>query len=248
MKRTIAFLAVIAMCQTLAFGQKKYEMVVETTDGNSVTFPTEFIKRIYFRESNVSYKECPDDNHPHLIDLGLPSGTLWACCNIGASKPEDYGNYYAWGETQPKEVYNWDTYQYGYYNGNSDYSHLVNIGSDIAGTQYDAATANWGAPWCMPSREQRDELYNCTSVWTTENGVDGLKFTGPNGGTLFLPAAGGRGDDRWDTPGSTGYYWSSTLLESFPNGAWNLHFNSGGVWQNTHYRSHGESVRPVRKN
>ena len=245
MKRTIAFIAVIALCQLLAFGQKKYEMVVETTDGNSVTFPTEFIKRIYFRESNVSYKECPDDNHPHMIDLGLPSGTLWACCNVGASKPEDYGNYYAWGETQPKEVYNWSTYIHC--DGSSSTCH--NIGSDIAGTQYDAATASWGAPWRMPSLEQCNELKNkCTSVWTTENGVNGRKFTGPNGGTIFFPAAGLRLRDELYGTGSDGNFWSSTLDESTPIYAWYLVFASGGVRTSNSKRSDGLSVRPVRKN
>ena len=120
------------------------------------------------------YTSCPDGNHPHIIDLGLPSGTKWACCNVGASKPEDYGSYYAWGETKTKEVYNWDTNQYGYNNDDGDYSHLVNIGSDIAGTEYDAATANWKAPWRMPTIDQcRELLDNCTSEWTTQNDVNG---------------------------------------------------------------------------
>ncbi len=190
---------------------------------------------------------CPDANHPHMIDLGLPSGTKWACCNVGASTPEGYGNYYAWGETQPKSVYNWDTYQYGYYNYDGDYSHLVNIGSDIAGTQYDAATANWGSPWRMPSWTQIKELLNnCTSVWTTQNGVNGRKFTGPNGGTIFLPHAG----YRWN--GGLGYYggnyWSSTLLERGPEVAYYLYFDTGNAeWD--YYggnREYGRSVRPVR--
>lgn len=243
MKRTIAFIAVIALCQTFAFGQKKYEMVVETADGNSVTFPTEFIKRIYFRESNVSYKECPDDNHPHLIDLGLPSGTLWACCNIGASKPEDYGNYYAWGETQPKEVYNPGTYTY------SQNDSWVNIGSDIGGTDYDAATVNWGAPWRMPSDEQCKELLNCcTSVWTQQNGVTGEQFTGPNGGAIFLPAASLVWNDELGSP-EHGSYWSSTFYESQdPYYAGSLQFYSYGMFFQGGNRSGGQPIRPVRKN
>ena len=244
MKRTIAFIAVIALCQVFAVGQKKYEMVVETTDGNSVTFPTEFIKRVYFRESNISYKTCPDNNHPHLIDLGLPSGTLWACCNVGASQPEDYGKYYAWGETQPKEVYSWSTYIHS--DGTESTCH--NIGSDIAGTSYDAATANWGTPWQMPSLEQCNELNNkCTSVWTQQNGVNGQKFTGPNGGTLFLPAAGSRWEGGAFGAGMGGYYWSSALNEFNPSCVWVLNFLSGGVYVTDGYRNYGLSVRPVRK-
>lgn len=244
MKRTIAFIAFIALCQVFAVGQKKYEMVVETTDGNSVTFPTEFIKRVYFRESNISYKTCPDNNHPHLIDLGLPSGTKWACCNVGASQPEDYGKYYAWGETQPKDVYSWSTYIHC--DGTESTCH--NIGSDIAGTSYDAATANWGTPWQMPSKEQLDELYKkCTSVWTSENGVSGRKFTGPNGGSIFLPATGfWDGDLHYD--GSQGNCWSSVPRESNSDDAWSLNITSGGVGMIDSHRYYGLSVRPVRNN
>ena len=190
-------------------------------------------------ENNTS---CPDSNHPHMIDLGLPSGTKWACCNVGASAPEQYGNYYAWGETQPKAVYNWDTYAYG-----SSWDNVVNIGSDIAGTYYDAAMANWGAPWRMPSKAQCDELLtNCTSVWTTQNGVNGRKFTGPNGGTIFLPVAGNRWGSELDDAGSRGYCWSSTLYESDPGYAWYLGFYSGGVYTNGYSRYCGQAVRPVR--
>ena len=191
---------------------------------------------------------CPDSNHPHMIDLGI--GTLWACCNVGASAPEQFGNYYAWGETQPKNVYNWDTYQYWHDNDNDGYpdnNEWINIGSDISGTQYDAARANWGAPWRMPTLEEWKALVNnCTSVWTTVNGVRGRKFTGPNGGTIFLPAAGRRSSSL-DWAGSGGYYSSSTLDESYPKSACSLYFDSGGAyWSRSGYRVYGHSVRPVR--
>ena len=209
---------------------------------------TEFIP-VGEESQQKGYLECPDSHHPHLIDLGLPSGTKWACCNVGASAPEQYGSYFAWGETSPKSIYSWNTYQYGYYNYDGDYSHLVNIGSDIAGTQYDAATVNWGNPWVMPNKDQMYELVNsCTSEWTTENGVNGRKFTGPSGGTIFLPAAGLRWRDDLGYAGSYGYYWSSTLRESYSYGAWYLLFLSGDVHADGHYRDYGPSVRPVRKN
>ena len=241
-------LAIISLVQIGSFGQKKYEMVIEKTDGTETVINVEDIVRTYFREKDGGYTTCPDGNHPHMIDLGLPSGTLWACCNVGASAPEEYGNYYAWGETSPKSVYNWDTYQYGYYGYNEDYSHLVNIGSDIAGTQYDAATANWGAPWRMPSLTQIQELLNnCTSTWTTQNGVNGRKFTGPNGGTIFLPAAGYRWDSDLNNAGSHGYYWSSALYESRPSHAFSLYFYSDHAsWSSYRFRSRGLSVRPAR--
>ena len=201
------------------------------------------VDSIGFVKKEGFYTSCPDHNHPHMIDLGLPSGTLWACCNVGASKPEEYGNYYAWGETQPKSVYNWDTYQF--YNSNTGY--YVNIGSDIAGTSYDAATANWGAPWRMPSEAQRQELVNnTTSTWTTENGVYGRRFTGSNGATVFLPAAGYRWRSVLDGAGSHGDYWSSTLYESFPDNAYDLYFDSGDASWSSDYRDLGLSVRPVR--
>ena len=188
---------------------------------------------------------CPDEHHPHLIDLGLPSGTKWACCNVGASAPEQYGGYFAWGETIPKSYFHWDNYSY-YDSNTGDY---IYIGSDISGTRYDAATANWGSPWVMPSREQMDELLNnCTSEWTTENGVNGRRFTGPNGASIFLPASGYRWYGDLSYAGSYGYCWSSSLGESDTNNAYELYFRSGVVGTGRDDRLSGLSVRPVRKN
>ena len=99
---------------------------------------------------------CPDGNHPHAINLGLPSGTLWACCNVGASMPEEYGGSYAWGETEEKSAYDWSTYIH------YDISNYTcnDIGSDISGTDYDVAHVKWGGSWHMPSLEQIKELLN----------------------------------------------------------------------------------------
>ena len=223
------------------YGYVKYVGVDEPVYGEPHDYPLE----------HKGETSCPDENHPHMIDLGLPSGTQWACCNVGASTPEGYGNYYAWGEIQPKSVYNWNTYAYWHDNDGDGYvesNEIVNIGSDIAGTGYDAATANWGAPWRMPSLAKCQELRdNCTSVWTSQNGVNGQKFTGPNGGTIFLPAAGRRWDSVLYYASSPGSYWSSTLYESDPYNAWYLNFYSVGV--STDYiddRCFGLPVRPVR--
>ena len=101
---------------------------------------------------------CPDGHHPHAIDLGLPSGTKWACCNVGASTPEGYGGYYAWGETSEKSYYYSSTYSY--YNSNTGY---VNIGSDIAGTSYDVAHVHMGGSWRMPTHDQQMELMDYCS-------------------------------------------------------------------------------------
>ena len=193
-------------------------------------------------DEEKAFTSCPDDNHPHMIDLGLPSGTKWACCNVGASAPEGYGDYFAWGETSTKSTYSWETYKWGSSSDNID-----DIGSDIAGTSYDAATANWGAPWRMPNLTQIKELLdNCTSVWTTENGVNGRKFTGANGGTVFLPAAGDRWDSSIGTVNSVGHYWSSTFNEYDSSLANYLIFFPDGASRDSLNRCGGQSVRPVR--
>jgi len=148
------------------------------------------------------------------IDLGLPSGTKWASWNVGALKPEDFGGYYAWGETEEKDTYTWDNYQYGNYNYEDDSSQIVDIGSDIGGTDYDVAHLKWRGEWRLPSIEHINELRNnCTFEWTTLNGVNGCRFTGPNGNSIFLPATG-----QWDNGtlvkvGEWGDYLSSSKRE-----------------------------------
>ena len=246
------FVATIAGAQTINLHMK---------NGEVIKYNSSEVDYIDFTESSEpeAYTACPDNHHPHLIDLGLPSGTKWACCNVGASSPEQYGNYYAWGETSPKSYYGPSTYQFSYLDDSGDYDprteksyRYSNIGSDIAGTGYDAATANWGSPWRMPSFEQCNELRNnCTYVWTTQNGVNGMKFTGPSGGTIFLPAAGNRWYDDLNFAGDCGYYWSSSFGESYSYYAWGLYFDSGSVnmWHfYRNYRVGGQGVRPVRKN
>ena len=207
-------------------------------DGKYVSFSIANVDSIRFVRLVTT---CPDDNHPHAIDLGLPSGTKWACCNVGASTPEDYGGYYAWGETSEKSVYGWDTYAYG-----SSWDNCQNIGSDIAGTSYDVASVRMGAPWRMPSHEQQVELVNnCTRQWTQQNGVNGILVTGPSGGQVFLPATGYRRNDYLYYAGSFGYYWSSLPIPG--NGyACGLYFDSDNWnWGDYDYRCGGLSVRAV---
>lgn len=191
---------------------------------------------------------CPDENHPHAIDLGLPSGTKWACCNVGADTPEESGGYYAWGETYTKSVYN--AYNYKYYKQDAGgLQEWLDIGSDIAGTSYDAATANWGGSWRMPTKTQIDELVNyTTSEWTKLSGVDGRKITGPNGCSIFIPASGDRFWSNLYNYGIIGSCWSSTLEKSESNSmAYSLTLSGGGVAKWDHeLRESGLSVRPVR--
>ena len=168
------------------------------------------------------------------VDLGL--SVKWASCNVGANFPEDYGDYFAWGEISPKDSYTSDNC--------STYGVAM---SDISGNpQYDAATANWGGAWRMPTRSEIGELIeNCTWKWTTLNGVNGYKVTGPNGNSIFLPAAGSRDGTSSYGVGSFGLSWSSTPDEGNGYGAYNLGFNSVNYVWGWDYRYYGQSVRPV---
>ena len=192
------------------------------------------------------------DNHEY-VDLGLPSGTLWATCNIGATIPEDMGDYFAWGETAPKEIYDMDNYKW--YNSSSDkltkYCTDDKYGTVDNKTELlpedDAAYVNWGPMWRMPTLAQQQELIErCTWQWVERNGVYGRLVTGPNGNTLFLPAADYRGDNSLNNVQSIGAYWSRTLDSGSPSGLYFRNFEWKSVYLFSHIRSQGFSVRPVR--
>ena len=178
------------------------------------------------------------------VDLGLPSGTLWASWNVGATKPEEYGGYYAWGETLEKETYTQDNYKY-YDHTKKEY---INIGDDIFGTEYDVAHVMWGDGWHMPTEEQIQELSDkCTWTWITYNDyVYGYKVTGPNGNSIFLPAPGTRSGTSLSGAGSHGGYWSSTISVSNSSYASVLGLDSGNHYVGRSYRYYGRSVRPVK--
>ena len=189
---------------------------------------------------------APEEYKEHdYVDLDLPSGTLWATCNVGANKPEDYGDYFAWGETQPKDVYNWSTYQY--YEGWNMTKYTWNERLTFLLPEDDAATANCGNGWRMPTEEEWHELYSNTTVtWTQQNGVNGRLFTASNGNSLFLPTAGYRWDSGLDDVGSNGGYWSSSLYTGYPYDAWGFGFSSDGYGVGVSVRYFGRSVRAVR--
>ena len=206
--------------------------------------------------ANFSYNG--GGNTHAYVDLGLPSGLLWATCNIGADNPEDYGDYFAWGETQPKDIYNWSTYQYANgtslqdsqltkYCNNSSYGYngfMDNLTTLLP--EDDAATANWGGGWRMPTKEEWEELYNNTTcTWTTQNGINGRLFTASNGNSLFLPAAGYRYSGSLNGAGSLGRYWSSSLYTDDPYTAWYFNFGSYNYFMNIDFRYFGFAVRPV---
>jgi|GEM_PF-1285948 len=186
------------------------------------------------------------------VDLGLPSGTLWATCNVGASKPEGYGNYYAWGETATKTVYDWSTYKW---TSGSSSTPTKYTGSSSAELQLsdDAAYVNWGKNWRMPSQAQFEELINSnytTTTWTSINGIYGRKITskmpGYTGNSIFLPAAGYYYGSSLNSAGSDGNYWSRTLSVSSTIYAMYLYFNSSNIGTSNDYRYYGQSIRPVR--
>ena len=187
------------------------------------------------------------DTHAY-VDLGLPSGLLWATCNVGADTPEAYGDYFAWGETQPKDTYDWDTYLH--FNGSDLTKYTGSDGLTTLEPSDDAATANWGEGWRMPTKGEFEELYNNTTVtWTQQDGVNGRLFTATNGNSLFLPAAGYRDDSSLYLAGHSGYYWSSSLSTDNPGDAWYFYFYSGGYGMSSVItRNDGFTVRPVREN
>lgn len=192
------------------------------------------------------------------VDLGLSSGTLWATCNIGADKPEDRGYYFAWGETEPKSFYDWKSYRHsafvdGQYvlvkyctNSLMGFNGLADSLTVLEPVD-DAAVAQWGEGWRMPTREEFEELHRETTfTWTTLNGVDGRLLTGKNGNSIFLPATGFYLDDELICTG-LGIYWSSSLQATSQVSAWSLHFD----YENCHVcatyeRSRGQCVRAVR--
>ena len=219
---------------------------------------------------------CIAQRNHEYVDLGLPSGTLWATCNVGANNPEDPGDYFAWGETETyyssggntdnpvwktgksSSGYDWPTYKfckdgdsrklikycseskYGY-NGYTDSCTVLEKSDDVA-------YQKWGSDWCMPTQSQFQELKDkCSWTWTSKNGMNGYEAKGPNGKTIFIPAAGFRHGTPLRDVGSIGFYWSSSLHTDSPYYGHDLDFYSGSVvpggWSG---RAYGFSVRPVR--
>ena len=203
------------------------------------------------------------------VDLGLPSGLKWATCNVGATTPEKYGKHFAWGETEPRTIYDGNTYKWGTatydeeyewwdletltkYNTSSDYGTVDD--KTVLELADDAARANWGGAWRMPTDEEWTELReNCAWKWTdnyNNAGIAGRIVTSNiNGNSIFLPAAGVRDDRDFGLLGAGDYggYWSSSLGTDNPDYAWNVYFDSGNVDGYDSGRYGGLSVRPVCK-
>lgn len=195
-------------------------------------------------------------NGHDYVDLGLPSGTLWATCNVGAKTPEEYGDYFAWGEIQPKTDYRYETYKYGKCESRNDYikynygflgdtDNIITLEPDD-----DAATVNWGSGWRIPTREECEELLDHTSKRIEIVGeVKGMTFTGPNGNSIFLPAAGEYWGNVLKKNSNAGNYWSNTRYtpNSIENYVWYLCYDDSGYYDTHAYgvREIGKTVRPV---
>ena len=218
---------------------------IAVTDIDSITFTAPAVV-----EEEIPV--IPNLTPGEAVDLGLPSGIKWASCNVGASSPEEYGGYYAWGEIEEKEDYSWATYKWC--NGSSStmtkYCTSSSYGTvdnkTVLDLEDDVAHVEWGGSWRMPTNaEQRELIKNCTWSWIALNGVDGYKVTGPNGNSIFMPVAGFRYDMEVYNRGLIGFYWSSSLYGDICN-AYYLYFCSRyRDWILNYDRFRGLTVRPV---
>ncbi len=280
--KKLFFILICALC-TVAMHAQRYLRITKL-DGSVTEIAVTAIDSIDFFTKSTTIPEPPVvnpsnpvENGHEYVDLGLPSGTLWAKMNIGATAITDYGDYFAWGETSPKKdadgdylsyslkTYKWYTSdtikevdadgfetitydnKYTKYCTDASYGPVDNITQlELAD---DAAHVNWGGAWRMPTYDDIYELCtNCTWKWVTLNGVNGYKVSSNAEGNtnyIFLPAAGYRGGWGLSYDGSRGYYWSSSLYESCPYGAWGLYFNEGGWDTSNDSRYFGFPVRPV---
>ena len=247
---TAGHVTAIIINADVTFTETNSKLTLEVTDNGKTQEPSE---EDPIEEDPLNL--CPDNNHPHAIDMG--TGVKWACCNVGAeseSQPQaQYGSYFAWGETTTKTTYSWSTYKWSRGNGSKTLT-KYNNSSSYGNVDYkiqlelsdDAARVNWGGNWRMPTIDELNALNTqCTWTWTTVGDKNGYKVTATNGNTLFLPAAGYRGDSGLRTDGSNGHYWSSSLYTPTANNAHCLNLNSSSHNVSCTYRQPGYSVRPV---
>lgn len=271
-KFILTFTAIIATMITVA--QSQFYVIMKDGSGasypedivDSLTFDNnngakiygfeDLIKRLNALESKVAFLENKignidegekqDSSFGHAyVDLGLPSGTLWATCNVGSITPDDYGLYFAWGETEPQKVYTTSNYEY-------DLPTLASKGIidkwNNLTKEHDAASVFWGGDWCTPNKNEIQELFNyCTHVWTDVNGVNGILFTGPSNNSVFFPVAGMKKDEDAQV-GVRGYYMVATASINETNCNY-LYLSQDNVNLGESRKSHGRTIRPIlRKN
>jgi len=216
---------------TLRFSANGDTLTLCTKEGNQWKLATGKL-------DSLTITTCDAANVHEAVDLGLSA--MWATCNVGASKPEEWGDLYAWGETSTKDNYSESTYEY-YQNQQYEY-----IGVNICGTKYDAARQQWGTEWRLPTRSEVSELITrCQWTAETRNGVAGYRVTANNGNSIFLPCCGLQtGTERTNTD-TGGFYWTGSLDRTTPSSAYNLNFRGyDAEW--TASRAYGMALRPVK--
>lgn len=231
-------------------------VVVHKTDGTRAEYQTKDINKIEFLE-----KLDPYNGHEY-VDLGL--SVKWATMNIGATKREEYGDYYAWGETTTKSIYNWNSYKWGL---NGTWLDLTKYTVDDGSTSKiwyengvfvgdnktvlepvdDVASVKWGGSWRIPTKEELEELYTkCTCQAMSLNGKQGIKITGPNGNYIFLPKTGWKQESKLYWQNLSGSYWSSELSDSYSLHAYSLSIDSANDFSMSRGdRCYGFSIRAV---
>ncbi len=199
--------------------------------------------------------EIIETNGYEYVDLGL--SVKWATCNIGATTPEEYGDYFAWGEGEPKENYAWATYRHCIntkigiklkkYCNNEKFGYNAYFDTiNMLALKDDAAHINWGGSWRMPTLKEFEELQSkCTHTWTSQNGIYGCKFESFNGNSIFLPAVGHKFESEHDYNMLRGYYWSSSLHSHDTYSASVLELSQGTLMLTYYSRYYGLSIRPV---
>ena len=257
-------LTLTTLCIALfAQAQDVNTMYIYRNNGNIEEIPVTDIDSITFTKPATNTPDVPTEpGQPTItageaIDLGL--SVKWASCNVGATKPYEYGGYYAWGETEEKDDYGWDTYKWcssydSYYEQPTLSKYCNDDNKTTLDPEDDVAQVKWGGNWRMPTEAELDELHkNCTWEWTTLNGINGYELTGPNGNSIFLPAAGDRDGTETYDQGEMGFYWTSTVERlNFGFGdesrkAWGIRFwwDAEPDYVESFGRSSGRSVRPV---
>jgi hypothetical protein len=241
--RKLLLTILLFVISVAAFSENQTVRQVQLYYGDQVIFSREVA---LVDSMNFSWVEA---NHHDFVDLGL--SVKWATCNIGAEKPEEYGDYFAWGEVEPKSVYDNDSYKW--YKGSPDQYTKYTVADETSDEQLsrlsaedDAAAVNWGGAWRMPTQSELEELINqCSWEWKTLNGVNGYEVRGRNGNSIFIPAAGCKYDNILYSEGSYGSCWSSTLSNDSTSYAYELGFYSIYTYIGYYKRSCGQSVRAV---
>ena len=254
--KLFAIIPVVAICIVAAILFLVALFFVKSCNGQAEQERKEIGRRTQEQTDSIAAEQQSQEaktiNGHEYVDLGLPSGTKWATCNVGASSPEEYGGYYAWGETEEKGDYNWKTYKWckGADYAMTKYRNRTSSSYDktTLDPEDDVAYVKWGGTWRIPTKNEQEELLNnCKWEWITVNSINGYKVTGPNGNSIFLPAAGYRDGTDFDSSGYYGNYWSSSLDDDaiYSDFAYNSLFYSDNQVRVNRRRYYGLSVRPV---